>query len=618
MNGYLFRITSNDSLIKRIGEGNAHLVWAMALYLEEPDIEALASEALTDGPDDKKIDFIYLDRDAKRIVFAQGFYGKTKKDAAPANKAADLNTACAWLLSGDSTQVPKQLKPTIDECRVSIQEGEVDAIDFLYVHNFPESVNVTKELQTAAQHLRKALGESPITVNSRELGASTIEHLFATQESHIEVKDVISCTSKEKFSEKGPMWDASVMSVPGNWLHGLYAKYGDALFSANYCGFLGITRRRRINTGIRQSAEVKPKDFWVFNNGITILTLAKKQVKGGTQFTGISIINGAQTTGSIGSVDLKRNDLKDVKVLCRVIQCTDQQTINDIVKYNNTQNKIMTWDQYSNDPQQNRITEEFRELGHAYIRKRGFRSKGDQIGIEEVAQPLLAFHGKYLDANRGKNLIFDRKPLYTNAFENKKARHILLVHSLSRAIDERRLFLKAKSTEGKIISVEEEQLGLLRNLRFKQFLIAVTARSLETVIDRKVDTFTVAFSPDAAKTSNNTLVELVARWTPVVESVLSFVAIKVSPPELSLSVSNEAFLDEVARNGSTLLYASRASQQHEDFSRLVSDSWDHRVAHNHMNIAAAPIRPRTLQRGFAGRVAPGITPWSSHRSGRAR
>src|SRR5262245_20980243 len=33
-----------------------------------------ASEGITDGANDKKIDFIYLDRDAKRVIFAQGFY----------------------------------------------------------------------------------------------------------------------------------------------------------------------------------------------------------------------------------------------------------------------------------------------------------------------------------------------------------------------------------------------------------------------------------------------------------------------------------------------------------------------------------------------------------------
>ncbi len=234
---------SNDALIKMLGEGNAHLAWTMALYLEEPDIEALASEALTDCPDDKKIDFIYLDRDAKRIVFAQGYFAKTKKDAAPANKASDLNTAAAWLISGDVSKVPDQLRPAIEECRAALAEGDIGTIELLYVHNLPESVNVTRELQTAASHFRTALGEeSPTSVSSRELGSSTIEHLFATQESHIEVRDEILCPAKAEFSTTGPTWEASLMSVPGNWLHELFSKYGDSLFSANYRGFLGITR----------------------------------------------------------------------------------------------------------------------------------------------------------------------------------------------------------------------------------------------------------------------------------------------------------------------------------------------------------------------------------------
>jgi hypothetical protein len=189
-----------------------------------------------------------------------------------------------------------------------------------------------------------------------------------------------------------------------------------------------------------------------------------------------------------------------------------------------------------------------------------------------VAQPLLAFHGRYQDANRGKNQTFDRKPLYANAFEGKKARHLLFVYALARAIDERRIELKAKSSAGKIISVEEEQLALLRNLRFKQFLIAVIAKSLETVVGRKVDTQLVAFTPDAAKCSNNTLLDLVARWAPVVETVLAFVTTKISPPEFSTKVFEEEYLDEVAKYVSALLYASKASSQHAEFAKLVAES----------------------------------------------
>ena len=570
---YLAAFKASTTLIRILGEGGAHLIWSLGLYLEEPDLEALASEALTDGPNDKKIDFILLDRDAKRILFAQGYYGSTKKDSAPANKAADLNTAAAWLLSGQVSEIPEQLRPVIEECRTALTEGEVESIELLYVHNFPESVNVTKELQTAASHVRKALGEATgITVLSRELGSSAIENLFASQESHIDVKDEITCPASAEFEQTGPKWTASIMSIPGVWLHELFSKYGDRLFSANYRGFLGITKRRRINTQIRTSAESQGKDFWVFNNGITLLTLDAKPYKNGTRLTGVSIINGAQTTGSVGSVDLKRHGLKDVRVLCRVIQCSDSATISDIVKYNNTQNEITTWDQYSNDPDQNRIAQEFQELGHLYARKRGFRAGAEQIGIEDVVQPLIAFHGKYRDANRGKNLIFERKPLYTLAFDGKKARHILLVYALTRAIDERRIELKKKSTEGSIIGIEEEQLTLLRNLRFKSFFIAVVAQALETVLGRRIDPETVAFSPDASKASNNTLVDLVATWSPVVDSVLSFLVTQVNATDFSKRFAEDGYLDSVAKPVSGFLYASKKTLSFDDFGALVSDS----------------------------------------------
>jgi hypothetical protein len=568
---YMAAFKANEGLIKRLGETNAHLAWAMGLYLEEPDVEALASEGITDGANDKKIDFIYLDRDAKRVIFAQGFLSNSAKDSAPANKASDLNTAAAWLLSGDLEGVPDTLRSVIADCRAAISEGDVEGIELLFVHNLPESINVARELQTAAQHLQRVLDRSTIQVTARELGNSKIEHLFATQESHIDVKDQIELPSKVLFTESGPKWDASVASVPGLWLHNLYAEYQDRLFSANYRGFLGISRRRRINTGIRQSAETKPEDFWVFNNGITLLTLGKKETKSGLTLTGISIINGAQTTGSIGSIDTVRHDLKDVKVLCRVIQCSDAETIDEIVRYNNTQNEITTWDQYSNDQEQSRIGREFETLGHAYIRKRGFRSTGDQIGIEEIAQPLLAFHGRYQDAIRGKNQIFERKPLYANAFENKKARHILLVYSLARAIDERRLVLKAKSTANTIIKLEEDQLALLRNLRFKAFLIAITAQVLEAVVLKKIDVQTVAFREDMAKLDVNSLVELIAAWGPLVDQILSFVSTQVTPQTLSEKFSDESFLPTVAKTVSALLYSGK-SEQHATFAAMIADA----------------------------------------------
>ncbi len=575
MASYFNVFKSDTDLVKLLGESNAHMIWALGLYLEEADLPALASQSLTDGSDDKKLDFIYVDRDSKRLIFAQGYFSQNHKDSAPSNKAADLNTAAAWLLSGDFHQIPQRLRPSIEECRQALAEGDVETIELIYVHNLPESVNVNRELQTAATHLQNALQKeyTAISVQPRELGTSAIENLFASQESQIKVKEEITCPAKILFTHKGPKWDASVLSVPGNWLQLLFTKYGDALFSANYRGFLGTTKRRRINTTIRQTAESQPTNFWVFNNGITVLTLGIKPGKDDlVVLTGISIINGAQTTGSLGSVDTGKHDLKQVSVLCRIIQCSDTETIGEIVRYNNTQNEITTWDQYSNDQEQTRIEEEFGQLGHTYSRKRGFHPRGDQIGIEEVAQPLVAFQGRYRDANRGKNEIFDRKALYNLAFQGKKARHILFVYTLARAVDERRISLKQKSTDGTIIGLEEKQLILLRNLRFKYFFVSVVAKVLEAVIRKKINFETIAFCPEAAKSTSKSILALVAAWGPVVDATLTFVSTQLPESDFGVKLGEEGFLESVSNQVSALIYASHASLSLDNFTKLVCDS----------------------------------------------
>lgn len=568
---YLEAFAKETGLIQSLGEDKAYLSWVMAQYLEEADIEALASVGLTDGPDDKKIDFIFLDHDAKRLVFSQGFYANKQRDSAPANKASDLNTAVAWLLSGDVSIIPDNLRSIFQSCREALAAEEIDAIEMLYVHNLPESVNVTRELQTVEEHLRKAIAAPTISVRAIELGAPKTQHLFDAQDSHIEVKEDIEFPSSFALTEKGPSWTAYVASVPGIWLHQIFNKHADALFSANYRGFLGGSRRRRVNTGIRESAETKATDFWAFNNGITILTLGVAIPKSGSiTLSGLSIINGAQTTGSIGSVDITKNNLSGLSVLCRVIESSDSETIADIVRFNNTQNAITSWDQYSNDPEQKRLATEFAELGFVYNIKRGFVGMGDQLSVDEVIQPLLAFHRRPQDAIRGKNQIFDRKPLYQNAFEGKKARHVLFVYALSKAIDERRLALKVKSDQGQLIAVEEQQLAFMRNLRFKAYFLALMAATIETAIGKKCDPLTVGFAPETAK--GQTLLDLAARWTPLVETLLALITALPEAGEFGSNMGNDEFFQKLTSQLNALLHASGAATKHEAFSALVSGS----------------------------------------------
>jgi len=548
------------ALQAEFGLGNAHLVWIMAMYLDEPDPRQLAINALTDQPNDKKLDFLYLDRDERRIVFAQGCFSNKTGGTASANKASDLNTAAAWLLSGDLTKVPEDLADTIRECRAAIDQGEIEQIELLYVHNLAESKNVKDELETAKRYLEKGFAKQNVQVSEKELGLEECERLFVARESGILIREELLVPASVLFEEAGPNWNAAVVSLPAVWLYDHFHRYQQALFSANYRGFLGISKRRKINVSIKQTAESSPQDFWVFNNGITLLTLGYVEAKGGTLISGCSIINGAQTTGSLSQIDISKTDLSKVKVLARIVACGHQDTVRSIVRFNNTQNEIATWDQYSNTEVQRRIADEFATLGHNYSLKRGFGQSISGLGIEVVAQPLLAFAGALDDAVRGKNTIFDRKASYNRAFEEKGARHILFVYALSRAIDNIRAELKAQNAQGKLLKAQEKELRITRSVRFKYFLMAVVGGSLESVLSRKVDRGTVAFSQEASMAKNKTMEELAAAWKPVAQSLFQLLASQL-PEDPSEVLSDSARADALAEVIGAMARAANVAEQ---------------------------------------------------------
>jgi hypothetical protein len=100
----------DDSDLKKYGS-NALLLFALSLYFRIDSIDQFAAEALTDGPDDKKVDLCFIELSEKRAVIAQTYVSTTwGKKAAPSNKASDLNTGIAWLLTTNERKVPKALR----------------------------------------------------------------------------------------------------------------------------------------------------------------------------------------------------------------------------------------------------------------------------------------------------------------------------------------------------------------------------------------------------------------------------------------------------------------------------------------------------------------------------
>lgn len=523
---------------------NAYMLWVLGLYLDEPDLDALASRSLTDGSNDKCMDFVEVDKTGQKIVIAQGFFSQKKSDKAPSKKASDLTIAASWIANGDKNAktINTRAKARAEDCRSALQAEEIESIELLYIHNLPESVNTQEEVETCEKTVQKLFGEYEIPVICRELGLKEIEALFRERSSQILVKDKIKIEGVQLGSHESEDWDAHVYTVDGAWLRTLFKKYDERLFSANYRGFLGITRRKTINSAIRGTATSQPADFWVFNNGITLLTegLSKKGVS--SFLKGISIINGAQTTGSLGNVD-SSIDLSRVQVMCRIVVCKNPDKIDDIVKFNNTQNRITTWDQYANDEMQKLIQGQFRDIGYSYSVKRGFEASDAEIGIEKVATSALAFNGFYIDANRGKNAIFDRPEIYKRAFSERSASHLLLAYALSRSIDEVKRSLQEKSgrTEN-----EEKQLALFNYLSFKPFFLACIGATLQQFVGGKLQPGAAALSEYGTK---KTVADTAAQFDKITRQVLRAVSRTMENKEKSDGVS----VARILKNESSLL-----------------------------------------------------------------
>lgn len=148
-----------DELKDKYGD-NSLMLYALQLRFDIDDIMSVASEALTDGHNDKKCDLIFTDRELGIAVVAQAYNKKNfqEGDLAPSNKASDLNTAVAWIFASDINEVPEQIKESVLDLQEAIKNEEISTIYFWYVHNLIEENNpeVKREMNTlqfAAQRL---------------------------------------------------------------------------------------------------------------------------------------------------------------------------------------------------------------------------------------------------------------------------------------------------------------------------------------------------------------------------------------------------------------------------------------------------------------------------------
>ncbi len=238
----------------------------------------------------------------------------------------------------------------------------------------------------------------------------------------------------------------------------------------------------------------------------------------------MSIVNGAQTTGSIASLDAVPKT--DVQVAIRFVKSNKASIIANVVRFNNSQNKLQAADFRSTDSIQERLRQEFDKVPDAEYE--GGRRGGASDAIRRskyalpsytVGQSLAAFHGDPVNAYDKKSELWTNDKNYRQIFTDRTtARHIVFCYSLLNVVNRRKLELayKQKADPQSLTAIENKSLAFLNKKGANYLLVHVISQCMETILGRPIPNrfdlhFSKNVSPGAASDA----------WAPIVDMMLS-------------------------------------------------------------------------------------------------
>jgi hypothetical protein len=233
----------------------------------------------------------------------------------------------------------------------------------------------------------------------------------------------------------------------------LWSQHKESLFSKNIRSFVGLTD---VNDGIKNTLLNNPEIFLYLNNGVTVLCRRiQKTAKGGFSdksvgdfhCEGVSIINGAQTVGTIGTTYATNPEkVKEAKVFVKLISlenCPPDFALK-VTKSTNTQNKVENRDFISLDGLHEKLRKEFVLEGINYHYKRDeheYPSDDKNCTLDEATIALACGLEEIRYAHIAKDKVGKlwedvTKPPYTDIFNaSVSVQKIRRMIKISRMID---------------------------------------------------------------------------------------------------------------------------------------------------------------------------------------
>lgn len=334
----------------------------------DTDIQ-LACQAIVDGGNDNGIDAIYYDAATATLVIAQSKWNNSHSGSVDSASVLKFVQGARDLIS----QKRNRFNDNIQSRWATIEDalGRVNSVVLVLVYSGSAALDpaVVHSLQEFVDSQNDTGEMFSFDVVSQKRLFQYFVHEAAPPQIDLTVR--LSHYGLVESPMQAVYGQLSVTDV-AEW----YRKYGNNLFAKNIRNFLGL--KSEVNAAIGKSLAEAPSNFWYFNNGLTILAeKMKKQAIGGAdrsvgifECSGITIVNGAQTVGTIGRT---LSGESEASLQARIIVVDDpNSTMGQLItRASNTQNRIDSRNFVALDPHQERIRTELLVSGVNYEYREG-------------------------------------------------------------------------------------------------------------------------------------------------------------------------------------------------------------------------------------------------------
>lgn len=352
---------------------------------------SVAAQTITDGYHDIGIDAVYNDITQKKLILVQSKWRRDGNGGITQNEANTFVEGVKRIINLDFDGCNDKLSAKQQEIASAIKDMDYQ-IEMVFCHTGSQSINTYA--RRPIQELLSQVNEDDLTelLLFTEYKLQDIYDYLANGQNNdnIILDDVILSNWGIVEAPYKAYYGTIPVAAIGEW----YNQYGNKLFAKNIRYYKGSTE---VNKGIKNVLKNEPDKFFYYNNGIKLL--CKKITKKAAYSTdckhglfnleGVSIVNGAQTTGTIGSVFAEDPEsLSSAFVYIQMIDLgdTNNEQATQITRLSNTQNRIESKDFASLDPNQERLRMEL-SFGHIqYLYKPGsiLDSPEQQISYDEA------------------------------------------------------------------------------------------------------------------------------------------------------------------------------------------------------------------------------------------